>query len=190
MSEEIINNLGPLTHLAGIWEGSKGDDIAPADERTETENNKFRERFQFEPMGPANNHEQQLYGLRYSRTAWRLGEANAFHEDLGYFLWDKKAQQVLRCFIIPRGIAVLAGGTVKEDAKEFKLSATAGSDTYGICSNKFLDAEFKTVSYDLKITYSDSDSFSYEEDTQLKIKGQDRIFHHTDKNTLKRISKA
>ena len=128
--------------------------------------------------------EQVLYGLRYSTKAWRLGEENPFHEELGYWLWDFKAKQVLRCFIVPRGVTVMAGGTVEPDAKTFELFAEAGSETYGICSNKFLDKEFKIVRYELKVTIHDDQRFSYEENTQLQIKGQTDIFYHTDKNTL------
>lgn len=183
MSYNIIKNLGPLAPLAGIWEGEKGDDTAPSDDRG-TETNKFRERISFEPMGPVNNHEQTLYGLRYSTIAWRSGENDPFHEESGYWLWDAQAKQVLRCFIIPRGITVLAGGTVEPDAQSFELAADVGSETYGICSNPFLDKEFKTVRYELKITIHNNESFSYEEDTQIQIKGQKDLFHHIDKNSL------
>ena len=186
MSEELIANLGPLAPLAGIWEGNKGDDIAPNVNPTEIENNKYRERLVLEPFGPVNNHAQTLYGLRYSTTAWRLEEEGPFHEELGYWLWDPAEKQVMRCFIVPRGVTVIAGGTVEPDAQEFRLAADAGSETYGICSNQFLDREFKTIRYDLKITVHGANSFSYEEDTQLQIKGQSEPFHHTDKNTLKR----
>ena len=186
MTEEILQNLGPLAQLAGVWEGEKGDDTAPSDDRG-TEKNLFRERIVFEPMGPVDNHEQQLYGLRYSLTAWRLGEDDPFHEERGYWLWDAKEKQVLRCFIVPRGVSVIAGGTVEPGAQSFELSADVGSETYGICSNQFLDREFKTVRFELKVTVHDSDSFSYEQDTQLKIKGQDNVFHHIDKNTLSRM---
>ncbi|MDE3243720.1 MAG: FABP family protein, partial [Nitrospirota bacterium] len=93
--------LGPLAALAGIWEGQKGDDTAPSDDRG-TEQNKYRERITFEPIGSVNNHEQTLYGLRYATTAWRIGEETPFHEEVGYWLWDPKEKQVLRCFIVPR----------------------------------------------------------------------------------------
>ncbi len=187
MTDEIIKNLGPLAPLAGIWEGDKGEDSAPSDDRG-TETNKFRERITFEPMGPVNNHEQVLYGLRYTTTVWPLGASDPFHEELGYWLWDAQAKQVLRCFTVPRGVSVIAGGTVEPDAKSFELVADAGSETYGICSNQFLDKEFKTVRYELKVTLHDDHSFSYEEDTQLQIKGQSDLFHHTDKNTLRRLA--
>lgn len=182
--EESIRNLGPLALLVGTWEGDKGDDTAPSDDRG-TETNKYRERMTFLPISPVNNHEQALYGLRYSTTAWRLGEPNQFHEELGYWLWDPKAKQVMRCFMVPRGVTVLAGGTVQPDARAFELLATLGSRTYGICSNPFLDEEFQTVRYELKVTIHDPQTISYEEDSQLRIKGQPNLFHHRDKNTLR-----
>ncbi len=186
MTQEIIKNLGPLAALAGTWEGEKGGDTAPSDDRG-METNKFRERMTFEPLGPVNNHEQVLYGLRYATTAWPVGSDSPFHEELGYWLWDAKDKQVLRCFMIPRGVTVIAGGTVEPDAKAFQLAADAGSETYGICSNRFLIEEFKTVRYELNVTVHDDGSFSYEEDTQLKIKGQAELFHHIDKNKLQRV---
>jgi hypothetical protein len=186
MTDDLKRNLGPLGALAGVWEGAKGDDTAPSDDRG-TEYNKFRERMTFEPIGPVCNHEQTLYGLRYATMAWRLGEDSPFHEEVGYWLWDAGARQILRCFIVPRGVTVIAGGTAEPDARKFELSAEGGSETYGICSNRFLDEEFKTVRYDLKITIHDDDSFSYEEDTQLRIKGQPELFHHIDKNTVRRV---
>ncbi|QPJ65512.1 MAG: FABP family protein [Candidatus Nitrohelix vancouverensis] len=186
MSDDIIKQLGPLAQLAGVWEGEKGDDTAPADDRG-VEVNKYRERLTFVPFGPVDNHEQKLFGLRYSTTAWRLGEDSPFHEELGYWLWDSKEKQVMRCFIVPRGLTVLAGGTVEANAKAFELAADVGSETYGICSNQFLDREFKTVRYELKITVHNADSFSYEEDTQLKMKGKTDLFHHIDKNTVQRV---
>lgn len=186
MNPDILSKLGPLAQLAGIWEGDKGDDTAPSDDRG-TESTKYRERMEFDPFGPVNNHEQELYGLRYRTTAFRIGEADAFHEELGYWLWDAKDKQVLRCFMVPRGVTILAGGTADPKAKRFELSAKVGSSTYGICSNLFLDREFKTVAYTLKLEFPDGRTVRYEEDTQLQIKGQPSIFHHTDKNTLRRV---
>ncbi len=186
MTDAIVKNLGPLRLLAGTWEGDKGTDVAPSKSR-ETETTGFRERIVFSPMGPVNNHEQVLYGLRYSTTVWPSGGSEPFHEELGYWLWDGAEKQVLRCFIVPRGVTVLAGGTVEPSATTFELSADVGSETYGICSNTFLDREFKTVRYELKVTVHDAESFSYEEDTQLQIKGKAEIFHHRDGNTLRRV---
>ena len=83
--DENLKQLGPLARLAGTWEGDEGLDIAPAAGR-EVMETRFRERAVFEPMGCVDNHEQKLWALRYSTKAYRLGEEDAFHEELGYWL--------------------------------------------------------------------------------------------------------
>lgn len=185
--DDIVKNLGPLAALAGEWEGDTGDDVAPSDDRG-VENNKYREKMVFVPFGPTDNHEQKLWGLRYSTTAWRLGEPDPFHEELGYWLWDPREKQVMRCFLVPRGVALIAGGTAEASARELQLSAKLGSSTYGICSNPFLDREFKTVAYELTIKILDANRFQYSEDTQLIIKDKKEIFHHRDSNVMKKIN--
>jgi hypothetical protein len=182
----LDSNLGPLAALAGIWEGDKGHDDAPADDRG-AEVNLFRERIVFEPTGLVQNHEQKLYGLRYATTAWRIGETAAFHEERGYWMWDAASSTVMRCFVVPRGITVIAGGRVEPAARAFELSATLGSNTFGILSAPFLDREFRTVRYQLKVTIHDTDSFSYDEDTQMQMPGRQALFHHEDRNTLRRV---
>ncbi len=182
VAHDVVANLGPLAALAGTWEGELGVDIAPS--ATGSVETKFRERISFEPMGPVENGPQVLYGLRYATTAWPLGVQDAFHEEVGYWLWDPNAQLVMRCFIVPRGVVVNAGGPAGPHAKAFELTAVVGSETFGVLSNPFLDANFKTVRYELIVTIHDDGSFSYREDTQLKIGGREAIFHHTDENTL------
>jgi hypothetical protein len=185
-AEEIVKNLGPLAGLAGIWEGDQGLDISSSPTRTPMET-PYRERAVFEPMGPVDNHEQTLFGLRYSTTAFRIGESDAFHEELGYWLWDAAERQVMRCFLVPRGVTILAGGDAAASDRRFSLSATVGSETYGISSNLFLDREFKTVRYDVTVTLEDARTLRYEEDTQLLLKGRSDVFHHRDANTLRRV---
>lgn len=188
MDSEVVKELGPLAVLAGVWEGEKGADEAPSDDRG-TEQNKFRERITFDPIVPVRNHEQVLYGLRYATMAWRIGETDPFHEETGYWLWDPGERQVLRCFIVPRGVAVIAGGTVEPTDTQFTLTADAGSGTYGICSNRFLEKEFKTVRYELTVTVLDQNRFHYKEDTQLRMPNRQDLFHHTDENTLARVTR-
>ncbi len=182
MSAEIAKNLGPLAALAGIWEGDQGLDVSIIQsKKTETA---YRERIVFEPLGPVRNGPQELYGLRYATTAWRLGEEDAFHEELGYWLWDAVQKQVLRCFMVPRGVLINAGGDAEADSTSFHLSAEVGSQTYGILSNKFLDASHKTMKYALDVHMHADGRFSYKEDTQLWIPADESVFHHTDQNTL------
>ncbi len=182
-----LAKLGPLGVLAGTWEGQPGTDVAPGDpDRNTTALSKFRERMTFEPIGLVDNHDQNLYGLRYSTLAWRIDEVDPFHQEVGYWLWDADAKQVMRCFVIPRGISLIAGGHVEPDAREFELAAVLGSPSFGICSNPYLDREFKTLRFVMKVSILGPDRFAYDEDTVLEMPGRG-VFHHTDANTLSRV---
>lgn len=181
-------NYGPLRFYIGKWksEGFKGENRAPDPDR-KVENTKFRQETVFEAIGDVENHEQLLYALRYHTKGWEEGDDDKpFHEEVGYFIWDKANRQVMKSFIVPRGVSVNAGGDSDENATEFTVSAKLGSNTYGICSNRFLDEEFQTIAYDVTLTFIDENTFTYDENTQIKIKGQDRIFDHTERNTMSR----
>ena len=187
MSSEQSNPLGPLATLVGTWEGGAGTDVAPAEpNQKETATSPYRERMTFEPIGLVDNHEQTLCGLRYLTVAWRIGQADAFHQDTGYWLWDAKNEQVMRCFVVPRGVTVLAGGKAAANASEFDLVAERGAPVFGVSSGPFLDKQFRTVRFTMKVRILGPDKFSYEEDTELEIPGQPN-FHHTDGNTLQRV---
>ncbi len=181
--------FGPLAALAGTWQGSIGDDTAPDDFRG-VEKNAFRELMVFTPMSPVANHEQTLFVLSYTRTAWRLREDEPFHQQLGYWMWDPAAKQVMHSFMIPRGMTVLAGGNAEPDSTILRVSAELGSSTFGICSNPFLDREFKTIRYDATLALHSAHALSYEEDTQLRVSGQDAVFHHIDKNRLEKTDRG
>ncbi|MGD9852375.1 MAG: heme-binding beta-barrel domain-containing protein [Nitrospirales bacterium] len=181
---QILDHLGPLASLAGTWEGNQGIDMAPA--KAGAHETHFRERVKFEPLGPVVNGSQVLYGLRYSTVAWPLIQEHPFHEEVGYWLWDAERRQVMRCFMVPRGVLVNAGGTAEPDAKEFHLTAELGSSVYGILSNPHLDQTAKTVRYECTITFHESWKFRYTEDTQLQIAGRPEVFHHTDRNIMTR----
>ena len=57
------------------------------------------------PFGPVQNGSQTLFGLDYKTAMWRGDEENPFHTEVGYWLWDAATGEVLRGFVVPRGIA-------------------------------------------------------------------------------------
>ncbi len=185
------SDLGPLGPLVGIWEGDGGTDLAPSDDK-ETDRqpatSPYRERMVFEATGRVDNHEQKLFGLRYSTTAWRIGGDDPFHEEVGYWMWDAASKLIIRCFMPPRGLTVLAGGNAEPGAREFSLEAKAGSEVFGICSSPFLTQEFKTVRYTLDFKVVDDNTIQYDEHMFMKMKGREELFDHRDENILKRVS--
>ena len=180
---DTLRNLGPLRALAGTWEGS-GVDRHPVAAGAETE--AFRERIVFEPIDAQTNGPQLFYGLRY-HTHINNDELLTFHDQVGYWLWEPATGTVLQTVAIPRGQVAMATGTAEHDARTFTVKATFGSPTAGIVSNRFLDENFKTLEYTLTITLS-ADSLTYEQDTVLLVAGRPEPFHHTDRNTLRRVA--
>ncbi len=180
-----LNNLGPLTRMAGVWAGARGLDINPKAEGPEKQ--AYVERLELHPIDPQTNGPQLLYGLRYHVHIVKPNQVETYHDQVGYWLWEPATGTVIHTLTIPRGQIAMAGGKVSPDAAEFELVATQGSDTYGICSAPFLDQAFKTIEFRIKVSFKDDGSWSYDEDTVMMIQGQKEPFHHRDKNTLHKI---
>ena len=151
------SELGPLERLQGTWEGDSGLDTSFLNDKGAIGETPYRERTTFNPFGPVDNGRQTLYGLDYRTAAWRGDEENPFHTEVGYWLWDAAENQVMRCFMVPRGTLVLAGGLSAPDASSFTMTAELGSDTYGILSNRFLAEAARTVYYEVTITLGDGE---------------------------------
>lgn len=181
---------GPLARLAGVWEGAKGEDVAYANETGKIGLTPYREHIDFKPFGPVENGDQVLYGLDYRMAGWREGEDNPFHTEVGYWLWDAAEKQVFRCFMVPRGSVLIAGGTVEPDATAFTLQADAGAPTYGILSSKWLEEHARTVRYEVTVDTSVEGEFTYNETTVIHHAKVPEPVTHTDRNTLRRIADA
>ncbi len=184
----MANEWGPLAPLVGEWEGEGGLDTAYSHSEEKVLGTPYLEKVSFKPFGPVDNGSQSLYGLDYKTAMWRGSEENPFHTEVGYWLWDARAGEIVRGFVVPRGITVLAGGFAEADATTFTLSAEAGHPQYAIGENAYLAAHASTLSYTVTITVNDDDTWSYDERTMLKMSEMDAPFAHTDHNTVHRAA--
>ena len=184
VDHDTLKNLGPLAPMAGIWEGRRGLDVPPKEEPTRQA---FIDRIELQPIDPQANGPQLYYGLRYHQHVVKPGEVETYHDQVGYFLWEPATGNLLQSLAIPRGQVALAFGRAAKDATTFELSARRGEVTHGICSNPFLEHAFQTLEYRIRVTVNADGTWSYDEDTILKVRGQAEPFHHTDRNTLKKI---
>src|SRR5262245_46024314 len=181
-----LRNLGPLTGIAGVWEGSFSLDVNP--KAPGPERQVFIEHIELQPIDPQTNGPQLFYGLRYHTHIVKPGETETYHDQVGYWLWEPATGNLIQTLAIPRGQIAMAFGRAAKDATTFELIATRGADTNGICSNPFLERAFKTVEYRIRVTINPDDTWAYEENTTLMVEGQSEPFHHTDRNVLARIS--
>lgn len=178
--------LGPLFSLVGSWEGDNGLDRAFSHAEGKVIEVPFFERITFSSFGPVDNGSQVLFGLDYRMAAWKDRNDDPFHTEVGYWLWDSAASQVMRCFMVPRGVVLIAGGTTSADSTSFTMSSQLGSEDYGLLQNRYLLGRAKTSAYEVKITTSEN-SWSYAETTMLKMTELDELLAHTDSNTLERV---
>lgn len=176
-----LRNLGPLARMAGIWEGRRGLDVKPKAEGPKQQ--AYVERIELQPIDPQTNGPQLLYGLRYQVFVTKPEQVKTYHEQVGYWLWEPATQTVVHTLTIPRGQAVMASGRVPPEATEFEL-VTRPSD---ICSIPFLEYAFRTVEFRIRVTLNPDQTWSYEEDTVMMIRGRAEPFHHVDRNTLTKI---
>src|SRR5215831_7484810 len=182
---QTLRNLGPLTRMAGVWEGSRSLDVNPKAEGPEK--SVFVERIELHPIDPQTNGPQLFYGLRYHTHIVKPGEVETFHDQVGYWLWEPLARKVLFMAAIPRAQVLLAAGSAEDSATEFEVSAELGSEVYGILSNPFLDRAFHTVSFRMRVTVHYDGTWSYEQHTEMRIPDRDGLVDHVDRNTLTRI---
>ncbi len=186
---DTLANLGPLRAMAGIWEGAKGADEHPVDlPAGGLEANMFVEHYEAQPIDRQTNGPQLFYGLRYHTHIVKPGEAETFHDQVGYWLWEPATETVTLTLGIPRAQVLLASGPAAADATDFELTATVGSEVYGILSNPFLDQAFRTLSYRIHVTVNDDGTWAYEEEGVLQIPDRAEPFHHTDRNTLTKVA--
>jgi hypothetical protein len=183
----MADEWGPLGGLAGEWESDKGGlDTAFSHSQGKVLGTPYRERCTMKPFGPVDNGSQHLYGLDYRTAMWRGDEENPFHTEVGYWLWDSATGEVMKGFVVPRGITVLAGGTAAPDARAFTLRAARGDTRYGFGENSYLAENASTLSYEVRITVGEEE-WSYDEITMLRMNEFDEPFAHTDHNTLHRL---
>jgi hypothetical protein len=183
---DTLANLGPLARIAGVWESAVGMDVNPKADGPEHQ--AFVERIELQPIDAQTNGPQLYYGLRYHARIVKPGEVEAFHDQVGYWLWEPATGTLVQTLSIPRGQVALAIGHAAPDARTFRLEAVRGSTVNGISSNPFLEAAFRTDRYVITVTTRDDGTWSYEQETTLVIPGQAEPFAHTDRNTLVRIA--
>jgi hypothetical protein len=183
-SPDTLANLGPLTGLAGVWQGTRGRDVHPHDDGPESED--YVERWSFEPIDAQTNGPQLLYGLRYHTHIRKPGESGTEHDQVGYLLWEPATGRVTMTLAIPRAQVAMAGGAAAADATSFTLRATVGDPHFGIVTGPFLDAAFHTTAWEITFTVAGAHSLSYQQTTTIEVHGQGPMAH-TDTNQLIRV---
>ncbi len=178
-------DYGPLAPLIGRWVG-EGMDLAP-DAEAGPDYSPYTDELCFSVAGAAENAEsQQLVALQYRHQVRRQSNGLIFHDQLGHWLYEPATGLLMHSLSIPRGVCVLAGGSVTVTGQEtlFEVEAKAGSETFGIVQSPFMAEQARTKAFVMKLTLA-GDSLSYKQTMSLHIYGKD--FEHVDQSRLQRL---
>lgn len=185
MNDEL--DYGPLQELIGCWHGDKGMDVAPEPEGAEE--NPYFETITFTAVGDVTNAESQLLAaVHYTQVVQRKSTGEVFHHETGYWLWDAENKTVMQSFTIPRGLAVLAGGTWNGERDDqgrvlIEVISRLGDEEWGIIQSPFMRDNARTGEFSHHIRVGDGQLY-YHETTWVDI--YDHLFEHTDTNELTR----
>jgi len=186
MAEDSVD-YGPLAGLKGTWKGDKGMDIAPDPDGTEE--NPYYETITFEEVGTAKNAEKQLLAaVRYLQVVRRKADDEVFHDQTGYWMYDKEHNTTMQSIVIPRGVALLAGGSAIEEIDgtvELHVVSYGEDSEWSVVQSPFMHENAKTLSFTHTLDIK-GDTMKYSETTMVDIYG--KVFEHTDTNILQRES--
>jgi len=180
---DTLANLGPLGPLAGRWLGEKGVDVHPVADGSKRQ--VYVETWDFEPIDAATNGPQLFYGLRYHQHVVKPRDVAAFHDQVGYLLWEPERSRVIMTLAIPRAQVAMATGGAAEDATTFTLRASEADRHSGISSNDFLDWAFRTPTWTITFRIGPGDHWTYTQTTRLEVRGREG-FDHNDVGILTR----
>lgn len=188
MSSTVIDGIdyGPLAGLIGQWQGSKGMDIAP-DPDMPKEENPYYETISYEATGDATNANRQVLAtVFYRQVVSRISDRKVFHDQCGYWTWDKATGEITHSLSIPRAMALLAGGraAVNGSAATLEVQAKLGDADWGVVQQPFLRDNASTKAFRMTLTV-DGNLLKYREITTLDIYG--KTFAHSDENELARV---
>ncbi|MDP6455377.1 MAG: heme-binding beta-barrel domain-containing protein [SAR202 cluster bacterium] len=185
MSEMNDMDFGPLKDLIGVWKGKDGVDVAPEPDGAET--NPYFETITYSAVGGVTNAESQnLAAVHYRQVVQRKSDGEVFHDETGYWMWDREAQTVMHSLVIPRAVCVLAGGIYagEKDADGrtiMKVGAKIDDNSWKIIQSPFMQENASTTEFRQEVVVGNG-KLSYSETTMVDIYG--KMFEHTDQNEL------
>ena len=102
-------------------------------------------------------------------------------------MWDEQAKLVMQSLVIPRGVAILAGGSYQQDQENTVLTVESSVESadWNVAQSPFMQAKAKTTHYSHQLSFND-EIMRYQQETLVDIYG--KSFRHSDENTLHKVN--
>jgi hypothetical protein len=179
----VINGMdfGPLAQLVGTWKTVEvgGVDVAPDQiKKGEDATTPFYEVITFEVAADATNaNKQHLNAIYYKQEVFRKSDGSKFHDERGYFIYDKANKMVYNSFCVPRATCISAEGKASN-------SMILEAKNNGVAESEFMSKNASTTNFTRTIEV-EGDTLQYGQTIGLDIYGKKMI--HTDTSTLKKV---
>ncbi len=178
-------DFGPLAQLVGTWKSTDvgGVDLSPAQADTELgagapAATPFYEVMTFEVAADAvNASEQSLVALYYKQEVFRKADDTKFHDQRGYFIYDRDNQIVYNSFCVPRTTCVTAEGVAGN-------TMTLVAAKRGVAESNYMTDNATTTDFTMNMTI-EGNTLTYSQTTSLEI--YNKAFAHTDSSTLVKV---
>lgn len=179
-----LEHLGPLRTMAGLYISHSGSDTRSDGVDVTAE---YRDEIVLAPTDPFTNDSQLLYGLRYLQHVRRHGEIQTLHEQVGYWMFEPATSQVTLSLATARGQVGLASGQWQPGGATFSVRAERAEGSHAFVSNKFLDSNFRTISFEMTVTLIDDDSWKYVREADVQLAGRSDHVRFRNEATLVRV---
>ena len=182
-------NLGPLTRLAGVWEGRKGVDLNPKADGPERR--EFLERTRDASDRSAGQRAAAALRPALPRAHRAASdEDSTFHDQIGYWLWEPASGLIMQSVTIPRGPgrARVRASPKPDDEDNLRHGRSAATRATASAQRNSWTKHFAPTSYRCDITFNDDGSWTYDirTDADGPAAAPNRFDHH-DTNTLKLV---
>ena len=180
--QQHAGNLGPLT-MAGIWRGTRAPQTTQGRWPCKQA---YIERIELQPIDPQSNG-PQLFTVCSITSVTKPDDVETYHSQVGYWLLEPATGM----------IDALADHSARADGAGHRHEAAANDREFELVTKRLHrerhllkpvpEHAFRTDEFRIRVKISDNGTWTYKQDTMLKIRGQDELFHHTDRNTLTKI---
>ena len=176
--------FGPLAQLEGTWYGQLGRALSPSDP-TDT---CYTEVLTFTRMFPVGNDlaANQIYAMHYEQQAFDP-DGLPLHHEVGEWLWDPDNDVISRICAVPRGQAIMAGGTPvinSDNSVVLQVEAAQGNLDWGILNSPATLKTIPTVSFTSIYSIDSTGSLLVYNDTIVLELTGGTLSYHTTANCL------
>ena len=189
INKNITNkrNLGPLAQLVGEWEGDMRLIISHRNKIDEINKTRYRKKIRFELLLEIDKRPQKMDGLKYKSIIQDCIMNTEILNEVGYMIWDKENNKVLKIVDFGRGIAFQEGVNIDPNDNSIEFIGKKEDICYNTPNNGESKDNSEIVAFKCTFTLNGNDSLTYLSDIIIKSILDSEFFLISNIQKLKRL---